>query len=314
MLGRLESPNDLRPLKRLVWIAFAILLLLIVAFAGYYYWDRYVHLGDMTPLQRNIQALEKKARENPDDPSTRLALAQYYLENKMISDAIDQASQIVKAFPDNDGAYFILGIAYTQSNQPQSALEPLIRFAEAHRSSEMAKVDSVLEASLFYLGMNYLKLSQPDEAIKVLTEALTIDRTDADAMYQLGLAYAQLQQHDKAIEQFQQAIKFVPDFAEAYTQLTKSYTAISQPDYAVYARGMEAYSQRNYSQARQDLETAVEKLPDFLPARLGLGLTYEQLQDIPDAILCYQEVLAIDPHNFSANQALTRIKQEDGVN
>lgn len=313
-MRRIEFLNDLGILKRLAWIAFTVLLLLVAAFGGYYYWDRYVHLGDISPIAKNIKALEKKVQTNPDDPDTRLELAQYYLENLMFPDAIEQAKQVVQAFPDNDGAYFVLGVAYTQSNQPQSALVPLTKFADVHRKSEMAKVDSLFEASLYYLGIDYIKLSQPDLAITVLNEALTINRTDADAMYQLGLAYVQQKEYAKAVEQYLQAVQFVPDFTEVYTQLAESYTALAKLDYVTYARGMEAYSRKNYKQACLDLEDAVKKLPDFLPAKLGLALAYEQLKDLPDATRWYEIVLAADPNNFTAGQALTRIKQINGGN
>jgi tetratricopeptide (TPR) repeat protein len=309
-----EFSFDLRALKRLIWIALAALLVLVAAFGAYYYWDRYVHIGDISPLQKNIQALEKKAQENPNDPDTRLALAEYYIENELYADAIVQAKEVIKAFPDSDGAYFILGLAYTQSNQSNLALEPLMKFADFHRKSEMAKVDLMLEASLFYLGQNYVRLSQPEQAIAVLNEALTITRTDADAMYQLGLAYALQKQDGKAVEQYLKAVLFVPDFTEAYSHMIESYTALGQPDYVLYARGMEAYSKSNFTQARQNLEQVIVKQPDFLAAQLGLGLTYEKLASMQDAKKCYERVLMMDPNNYTAGQALARIKQKEGIN
>ena len=306
--------NDLRMLRRLVVITFAVVLVMFAAFVGYYYWDRYVHLGDITPIERNIKSLEQKAIDNPKDPDTRLTLAQFYLEKKMFPEAIAQANQILQAFPDNDGALFILGLSLSQSGQTEMAIDPLTKFADMHRKSADAQVDSLLEASLYYLGENYVTLSQADKAILVLTEALSINRTDADAFYQLGLAYDQQKQYDKAVEQYQKAALFVPDYIDVYNHMAESYTALSQPNYVVYARGMEAYARKDYNLALQDLQEAVKNLPDFVPAQLGLGLSYEQVNDSVNATRCYEAVLARDPNNFTAGQALARIKQKDSVN
>ena len=313
-MDRLVFLNDTRLIKRLVWIALAALLLGMIAFGGYYYWDRYVHLGDKSPVVRNIEHLEKLARENPQDADARLALAQYYLESGMYPEAIDQAQQVSKVYPDNDGALFILGLAYTQTEKPEAAIEPLEKFAETHRKSEMAHIDSGLEAALYFLGENYVKLNRSGEAVDVLTEALGINRTDADAMYQLGLAYAQQGQHDQAVEQFQNAVLFVPDFGDAYSHMVESYSALAKPDFVTYALGMQSYAKQDYSQARQHLETAAQKLPDFLLVHIGLGLTYEQLGDFQLAQKSYERALEIDPNDFTASNALTRIKQRTGEN
>ena len=308
-MDKLTFVNDTQLIKRLVWFAFVAVLLVVVAFAGYYYWDRYIHLGDQSPIEMNIAHLEKLARENPQDVDTRLALAQYYLENAMYAQALDQAEQVTKAYPDSDGALLITGMAYTQSGKPAAAIEPLEKFAEIHRKSEMAHIDSGLEAALYFLGEDYLKLNQPDKAVPVLTEALSINRTDADAMYQLGLAYAQQGQHEQAVEQFQHAVLFVPDFSEAYNHMAESYTALAKPDYVTYARGMAAYAKQDYSGARQQLEEAATKLPDFLLVHIGLALTYEQLGDFQHARQSYERALEIDPDNFTASNALKRIDQ-----
>jgi len=313
-MDKLAFLNDTQLLKRLVWITFAAFLLGVTAFSGFYYWDRYIHLGDTSPIEKNIAHLEKLVRENPQDAGTRLALAQYYLENAMYAQAIDQAQQVSKAYPDNDGALLISGIAYTHTGEPEAAIEPLEKFAEIHRKSEMAHIDSGLETALYFLGANYVKLNQSEKAIVVLTEALSINRTDADAMYQLGLAYAQQGQHEQAVEQFQNAVLFVPDFSEAYSHMAESFTALGKTDYAAYARGMEAYAMEDYTSGRQQLELVSAKLPNFLLVHIGLGQIYEQLGELQLARQSYERALEIDPINFTASNALARVKQHAGGN
>jgi Flp pilus assembly protein TadD len=305
----MSALNDTRTLRHLVWTALAALLVLTVIFGGYYIWDRYIHLGDKFPQEENIAHLEQLVRENPQDPEMRLSLAQLYLERRTLSRAIDQSRQILNAYPDRDGALFILGLALIQSEQFEAAIEPLTQFSIIHRASAMAQIDASLEAALYYLGESHLALAQPDQAIPVLLEALTIDRTDADALYQLGVAYAQTGQHEKAIEQLLNTVMFVPDFSEAYNRLAESYTVIGMPENAAYAHGMHAFSVQDYTQARQLLEQVSHKIPDFLPLQVGLGLTYEQLNEFDLARRSFERALEIDGDNFTARHALNRIQQ-----
>jgi tetratricopeptide (TPR) repeat protein len=306
-----QDPDN-RLLACVVLGLLAAVVLTLGAFAAYYYRDRYVTIGDQSPVERNIAHLEQLVRKNPQDAETRLSLAQYYLENAMDAEALDQARQILKAYPDSEGALFIVGVASGRSGQPQAAIEPLEKLATIRRKAPMAKIDTVLQATQYYLGENYVKLKTPEKAIAVLGEALTIDHTDADALYQLGVAYAQSGQHQLAVEQWQQAVLFVPDHVDAYRQMASSYDALAMPDYATYARAMIAYSAKDYVQARTALEQAAGRLPDFPAVHLGLGLTYEHLKEFPLATQSYQRVLALDPHNLVATYGLDRIHATPG--
>jgi tetratricopeptide (TPR) repeat protein len=310
-LRTLHAPDN-RLLTRLVLGLLAAVGLTLGAFAAYYYWDRYVAIGDQSPVERNMTHLEQMVRKNPQDAETRLSLAQYYLENAMDAKALDQARQILKGYPDSEGALFVVGVASGRSGQPQAALEPLEKLATIRRSAPMAKIDTVLQATLYYLGENYVTLHLPEKAIAVLKEALTIDRTDADALYQLGMAYAQSGQHELAVEQWQRAVLFVPDHTDAYRQLANSYDALSKPDHAIYARAMAAYSTQDYAQARTALEQTATRLPDFTAVHLGLGLTYEHLKEFQLAARSYQRVLEVDPHNLVATYGFERIHATTG--
>jgi tetratricopeptide (TPR) repeat protein len=307
-MQKLRFITNTHLLKRMVWFVFAGVVLALIAFGVTYYLDRYVHVGDQSPILKNIDHLEKMVRENPQNVETRLSLAQYYLENSMFADAITQAQQVTKAYPDNDGALLILGVAYTQSGQKELAIKPLEKFVTMHAKAEMAHVDSELEAALYFLGENFNKLNQAEKAVTVLTQALTISHTDADAMFQLGIAYALLGQHQLAIDNFQKAVLFVPGFGEAYSRMADSYSALAKPDYVVYARGMEAYTRQNYREASRLLNQSAEKLPDFLLLHIGLGLTYEQLGDFLHARQSFERALEIEPTNFTAGNALVRVK------
>ena len=301
-----------RALDRINILLLVAVLGITFVFGAYYFWDRYIHPGDMSPIDLGIAHLEQVVQTNPDDQEARLSLIQYYLDSEDFPEAIEQSQQVLNVYPDNPGALLLLGIAYTKTQQNQMAIETLEKFSALRRETQEVEKDTILETSLYYIGQNYLSLNQHVQAIEVLSEALEIDRTDADAMYLLGNAFVQGGQYGQAIDSYLHAIRFVPDFAEAYRGLSECYSELNQPEMALYAQGMEAFSQRDYHQARQILERAAAQLNDVPELYLGLSLTYEQLGENQLAKETVQRVLELDPHNIGAQTALMRIQSKEG--
>ncbi|MGB3714568.1 MAG: tetratricopeptide repeat protein [Candidatus Promineifilaceae bacterium] len=302
---------DNRFLGRLVVLMVIAAILITVAFGVYYYADRYVRFGDKSPVQLEIEHIEGVVAANPQDLEARLTIAQLYYENGEYSKAIQHAEAVSKAHPDDSAPLFLLGVVYGKAGQIGAAVEALEHLAKIRRESPMAQVDRVLEASLYYLGANYIKLNQADQAIEVLSEALQIDGTDADVFYQLGLAYAVKEDHERSIEAYQSAVRFVPDFSEAYQGMAEAYDALDMSSQALYARGMMFFSTKDYRQAQQELELAGQGLPDFVPVYLGLALTYEQQGDYQLALKNIERVLELEPDNFNANVVLGRIQSSE---
>ena len=87
---RAENINN-RLLLRLVFLLLALAASLILAFGSYYYMDRYVHRGDMSPIELGVTHLEQAVQANPNDPSARLSLASQYIEASDYPGAIEQA-------------------------------------------------------------------------------------------------------------------------------------------------------------------------------------------------------------------------------
>ena len=172
----------------------------------------------------------------------------------------------------------------------------------------MAGTDVALEAAYYFLGESYLRLGQPVDAIQQLEAALLISPVDADALYQLGLAYQADGQPELAVQRYQKAVRLVPDFIEVYQAMVDSYSALGRPDHVTYAQGMVAFGQKDYQAAVSNLERATEALPDFGPAFLGLGLAYEHLGNLPQALWAVERALELDPGDFAAQQAHGRIQ------
>jgi len=296
------------PRDRRVWVAAIVLAALIAAFALYYYYDRYVTPGGVAEAPDPVAQLEQAVRATPDDPDLRLNLAEMYLLHRRYDDAVAQAEQVLAAYPDKDRALLVVGVAHSLSGRAEESLAPLAEFVRIARKAPGAALDTTLEAALYYQADSYLKLGRPAEAVTTLEEAVQISPTDADALYLLGTALAATGEHRRAVKAFGRAVALVPQFRESYQAMAASYDALGRQVLADYARAMVAFADKDYATARDGLLDVVARRKGFAPARLGLGLAYEQLGDFESARAALRAAGKLEPDSVAVQQALGRVE------
>lgn len=300
--------SSTRCLHLAVWLVLAALIVSALIFGVEYFWDRYIHLEDRSPVEVGIEQLEEGVRQDPGSSMLRVALAETYLAAGRYEKALDQAEQVLALYPDTAAALLIAGIACAHLERPEAALAPLHRFVMLRKEEPMAGVDQALEAAYYFLGESYVKLGRPAEAIPVLEAALTISHTDADALCQLGRAYQATGQVQAAVDAYHRAVRLVPDFVEAYRGMATSYTVLQEPHHLTYAQGMEAYCLQDYDKALRYLEQATAALPSFAPAHLGKALICERLGRLDAALVAVERANELDPRDMATQQALGRLR------
>lgn len=296
-----------KQIQRIILYAGIALVLGLVSFSAYYYFDRY-YSHQTTVKEQNLDKAEQAVRDDPSNPDKRVHLAETYMFYLRWDDAIAQALEVQKNYPDNMGSYFVLGIAYANNGHPKDAIEPLKLYIDSQKDAEMPGLNTKLQAALYYLGDSYLQLNQPQEAIEPLLTNINYSQTDADAMYKLGLAYNGVGEYQKAVEVLYKAATFVPDYLEVYQAMVPAFDGLKEPDLVKYAEGMEAYSKKDYSAALAKLLEATAARPDFTPAWVGLGQVYEAQNDLQNAKAAYEAALKLDPSNFTASNNLVRVE------
>ena len=307
MLSKLnELFSDTHQLQRIVIYLGIAFVLAAVSFGSYYYYDRY-YSDQPTTAELSIAEAEQAVRDDPNNSVARLDLAEAYMLYRRFDDAVAQANKVAALEPDNERVWLVQGVSYANTGRPADAIEPLTRFVDVRKEGEMPGLDRQLQAAAYYLGDSYLQLGQPENAVSPLEQTVGWSQTDADAMYKLGLAYAGTQQNDQAIYMLLRATTFVPNFMEAYEAMATVFDSMGEPDYANYARGMVAYSQGKYDKALELLLKSVQAKPDFPPAFVGLGLTFEAKGDLQSAKSNYETALMLDPENFIAQNGVQRI-------
>lgn len=302
--------SETQRLKRVILYMGIALILSALSFGSYYYWDRYIHLGDQSPVEKSIQELENAVRQHPNEVELRIALAESYMVNSRYADANEQAVMVMNAYPDNARAMFVSGVSQAILENWEQAISPLEQFVAIRSKAPSAGMDTSLETALYYLGQSYLALERFDAAVIALTQVVKINATDSDAYYLLGVAYSKTGQNEQAVSNYEKAVRLVPNYAEAFQGMVDSYAALGKTDHEAYARGMVAFSAKDYQTARIELENAVKGLSDFAPVFIGLGLTYEELGDLQSAKANLEYALQIDPNNYTASQALGRVESK----
>ncbi len=301
-------PNS-RQLTRIILVLGLCLVLGSLGFGAYYYSQRYMSpVKKVSPDDQALIDLGNAVRKDPTDVQSRAKLAETYLLNRRFDEAIAQSNKILEAYPENESAMLTLGVAYIYTQKFTQAIPPLEKFISIREKGQMPNLDTSLESALYFSGMAYIETDQAEKGVTVLSRALGMNATDADATYQLGRAYARSGKHEQAIHTFEIATLFVPDYTAAYQGMLDSYLVLKDQTRASYARGMVAYSIKDYQTATSELERVVLALPDFVPAYIGLGMSYEALGDLDKAAQNAKKALELDPQNPTAQRVADEIQ------
>ncbi len=301
-----QDRRKLHRLDLLLWTMAGLLVVSTLAFGLFYYTDRYVSNSD-TLVERKIQQFEEQVRQDPADPNARVAIADWYLRNNMMEEAIAQGREALAIAPDHLGALILLGQAYLAQGDKDAAIVAYSRVAELTRDSEFATVDRRLNLVYFHLGQLYRERNDYPQAIEALDSALLIDYTDADSLLMLAEVRQVVGDHRAAVAAFTEALRFVPNFPEVYAGLQTSYTALGMTGEALYAQGMFAFTQARHAEAAEQLEAAAQLSPEFTPIDLGLGLVYEQLGDSEKSLQALHRFMQANPDSIVGQQAMGRL-------
>lgn len=298
--------SSTKQLQRIVILTGVLLVLVTGSFAGYYYYDRYYRSQPDSRAASIVEA-EAAVKNEPGNHNLRLNLAEQYMINNRFDEALDQANQVLILEPENQRAWFLIGVSNAMKGNTEQAIEPLQKFLDANKNADMPGLNRPLMAAAYYLGDSYLKLNQPDKAVPVLEMNLEWSKSDADTMYKLGVAYTGVKEYEKALHILYKATQFVPDFKEAYQQMAVIFKETNQPALQAYANGMVYFCEKDFQKSKELLLSSIEGAPQSVPSYTGLGLVYEALKDYQNAKTIYETAIKMDNKDISAINGLSRV-------
>jgi 4-amino-4-deoxy-L-arabinose transferase-like glycosyltransferase len=141
----------------------------------------------------------------------------------------------------------------------------------------------------FYAGLALEKRGLPTEALALYNRALETRPDDAEAYERRGAVRGRLGDAAGQLADFRRAVELAPDYADALYDLAAllQRTGASPPGkyLSLYLR-------------------AVEADPDFIPARMALGMAYRALGRYPEAAVQLEEVVSRRPRFSAAHRLL----------
>jgi len=304
------SPLRGRLLDRVILWSGILLVVSVVAFGTYYYIDQ--KGGNSPPtdaqlMQHQVTLFEQAVTDDPNNITNRLVLADAYLTLERFTEAVAQYEAALVINDESTLGHVGLGRAQMGTGDLAGATENFQKIIDQSKEADIS--GELVQTAYYYLGSIALQQQDPEEAIKQLTEATKLERSDSDAWYLMGTAYVQNEQLDEAVNAFMQAVLFVPNYTEAYEALAGVFDEQGAIPGALYARGMAAYSKGELEDAARMLEDAVRASPNLAEAYSGLGLVRESLGDREAAVIAYQQAIDLKPDDFIAGNGLARLTQ-----
>lgn len=102
--------------------------------------------------------------------------------------------------------------------------------------------------------------------------------------------------YQHAITHFDQALRISPDFSEAYNQ-----------------RGLAQYLLERFDASIGDCRRAVELMPIHFGAWAGMGHCHAHRGRVSQAVECYEQALAINPHMSKIRETIEQLRTRIGA-
>jgi tetratricopeptide (TPR) repeat protein len=152
------------------------------------------------------------------------------------------------------------------------------------------------------LGTAYFRNNQPDQALKALVTASSLDPNDAEIRFNLGTVRRQMKDYTGAVTDLEVAVRLKPDDAQYANNLGVAYRFAKRDDDAIRA-----------------FQKAIALTPDNASFHLNLAVVYRRQTAknpdlIPQAIAEYEKGTSLDPSNADGWWDLGLMYKEDHQN
>ena len=174
----------------------------------------------------------------------------------------------------NFKCHFGLAMAYKHIHEYNKAIKTLIRAKKINKNSYELHYE---------LGILYLLCENPIAAMKEFKSAILLDKKRVDAQIQLAKAHEVMGDDEMAEMIYKRIIEFFPTNISAFHNLANLYM-----------------NNNNYFEAGFIFKQLLKINPNFPQAYFGLGICFEKLGKINDAIRYLRKFSNIKPNSINA--------------
>ena len=233
-------------------------------------------------LDQAAESFTQVIANKPDDPEGYYNLGTLNLRRNDFVQARYYLEQTLKLRPNYPEAWNNLGMIAAQEGHAEEAVKNF---------QQSLLLRPGYGTALLNLGNIYRRQHSFDKAQEFLDQALTIQPDDPEVNYSLGMLYAQQGQMQRASDYLQKAIDLRPDYPEALNNL-----------------GVLLVREQDYAKAEEQFKTCIRLAPNFDQSYLNLARLYVLRNNKEQAREVLQELLALQPQNPAAKQALEMLQ------
>lgn len=285
------------------------------------------------------KSLIKVVQLRPNLAMARLNLGVVFLAKKQFPRARQELQNAIKLDPKTAQAYRIIGVSYRMEQDYEKAIAYLNqaleyssggKYAEAHLDlglvyAELSHLDDISERESYY----YFDLATAE-----LQEAINENPNLPEAQYHLARLLHVSGQEDEAGLALLEAVRIRPSYSEAHELLAEIYEKRGRLDLRdrhleLMAKARQASSattpdehvrqaigfrlNRNYVQARDELEKALSMEPRHTKALFELGVVYQEMEETDRALNTFQSILKLPAAPVETYNRISNIlfQQED---
>ncbi|ASU38308.1 glycosyltransferase [Herbaspirillum sp. meg3] len=197
-----------------------------------------------------------------------------FLDDHKVAEAKTLCAQVLKRAPNLVFANHAWGLIAMRENN----------YAEAEKSLRKALTADPENAEyLTNLGGAVLSQDRIDEAIAIYEKAIEIDTESKEARIGLANALHEKNDADASIAYFEDAVKRAPDAPGPLSHLGKALI-----------------DAKRYKEAVAVLLKSMELQINFAPAHTNLGIAFQEMNMLNDALECHKTSLLLNPDDIYA--------------
>lgn len=238
---------------------------------GLAYLDYYKEMDRRKPYLDSAHTYLNRGLSNGNNAARGLyALGETQLELGHYEAAVVTLRKAIDLVPGHTDAHSKLGNAHSALQRNEDAIR-------AYRQAVALKPED--PEHLENLGIALADGGFINEAVKILEQALTIDRQSPHAFLYLAEIYAlKLQQPQKALNYFKEAAVLDPDFPESYLKVGNTYFLLKE-----------------YTKAIAWYEKELTARPESAMALYNVGRSYDRLGKKNKARTAFQNAARLNP-------------------
>jgi tetratricopeptide (TPR) repeat protein len=281
-----------------------------------------------------VEHLRLAMKYDPNSAFVNVELAELYAQTNRIAEAVSEAEDILKRFPDNLDARRLLGRIYVRSlgengpgvrrssqtemlkkavdqfekitKQDPKDVDSLLTLARLYRlNNDSVKAEAAFQQAvavepdndeaLVSLAQFYGEIGRTQEAAKLLEKASSHNQNPR-LLAMLGETYEKNHEYDKAVEIFRRALEQDKDDPDLMRSLATDLLATEQ-----------------YDEALKIFQDVIKLDPQDANAYLHIGQIYRQKRQFDRAVDNFRKAQALSPDNPEVTYDLAVVEEMRGA-